>query len=199
MAQQIFKFEERHDYLPENFLVSASNQAAFDAACNFTDSYYALNIYGQKASGKTFLAHIAINKHPNKRIYVIEDLSANFSQPELLQTLNKAQESKEFVLITSNQPAASLQFTLPDLASRLKAIPSVGISAPDEQLLYMMFARLFAARQIKISDDVISYLCSRVERSFEQMHSVVNKIDNLSLAQKRSITLPLIKNVFNAA
>lgn len=193
MAQRIFKFEERHDYLPENFLVSASNRAAYESAKNFTTNFYALNIYGQKYCGKTFLANIAITSQPDKKIYVIEDLDANANPNLLLQKLNSAKENNEFVLITSINPVAQLNFTLPDLKSRLLAIPAVGVEQPDEQLIYMMLARLFAARQIKISDDVINYLCGRVERNFEQLQILVSKIDTLALEQNRSITLPLIK------
>jgi chromosomal replication initiation ATPase DnaA len=59
----------------------------------------------------------------------------------------------------------------------------------------MMFARLFAAKQLKVSDDVIAYLAARSSRNFEEMNDIVQKIDRLSLQEKRNITINLIKKI----
>ncbi len=65
-------------------------------------------------------------------------------------------------------------------------------------LFYLLFARYFAARQLKVSDEVINYLASRVERSFTAALKIVDAIDKLSLEQKRNITIPLVKSILGA-
>ena len=195
MSQQVFKFEERHDYLPENFLISASNSAAYDAARSFTENNYALNIYGATSSGKTHLAHIAYDAAKEKTLHIVEDLDESSDEKDLFHLLNYAREHGKFVLITSLVPAGELKFKLPDLTSRLAAINTVGIEQPDDNLVYMLFARLFAAKQIKVSDDAINYLAARSPRNFSEMRKIAEEIDRLSLAAKKNVSINLIKQV----
>lgn len=190
MSQSVFKFEEIHDYSPENFLVSPSNSEAFEYIKNFPWSSYALSIYGPKGSGKTHLANMLRGK-----VTIIEDIDATASQQDLLHNLNMIKEAGNYALITSTEPLKNLGFTLPDLVSRLSAIHSVQIAAPDAELFYMLFARYFTARQLKVSDDIINYIASRTERSFAAAQEVVARIDKLSLEQKRNITIPLVKQI----
>lgn len=199
MKQHIFKFEERHDYLPENFLISSSNRAAYDAAENFTKNSYALNIHGPESSGKTYLAHIAALSAAGKKLHIIDELDAQTSEMEVFHLLNFAKENNEYVLITSQKPLAEMEIKLPDLRSRLNAIPSVGIEQPDDRLVYMLFARLFAAKQLKVSDDVISYLASRSPRNFAELNDIVHDIDRLSLVEKRNISISLIRKLLGNA
>ena len=195
MTQQTFKFEERHDYLPENFLVSGSNSAAYDAARSFTNKYYALNIYGPASSGKTYLAHIACDAAKGKTIHVVEDADKEADEKDFFHLLNYAKEHGKFVLITSSIPVSKVAFKLPDLTSRLAAINSVGIDHPDDQLVYMLLARFFTAKQLKVSDDVLNYIAARSPRNFTEMKDIVEKIDNLALAAKKNITISLAKQV----
>lgn len=190
MSQSIFSFEQRHDYSPENFLVSTANREAFDAVTGDWPAY-ALSIHGPKGSGKTYLANIA----RNSGIEVIEDVTSANNQVELFHKLNETKERGAHVLLTSEQPLKSIGFILPDLTSRLSAINSIHIDTPDNQLFYLLFARYFAARQLKIGDDVINFLATRVERSFTAALQIVDQLDKLSLEQKRNITIPLVKTI----
>ena len=178
-----------------NFLTSGSNFAAYEAAKSFTAKSYALNIYGPVSSGKTYLAHIAHDAAANKILHIVEDIDASSNEQQLLHLLNSAKEHGEFIFITSAAPLAALGFKLPDLTSRLAAINSVGIEEPDDQLIYMLFARLFAARQLKVSDEVINYLAARSPRNFEAVKDIVAKIDRLALASKKNISINLIKQI----
>jgi chromosomal replication initiation ATPase DnaA len=194
MAQTSFTFEPNHDYSPENFLVAASNQTAYDLVKAYPWDYAGLNIYGPKASGKTYLANI-LNEVSHGEAVIIEDVTAQHNETELFHSLNLAKDQNKKILITSLVPLAQIGFKLPDLVSRVSALNAVEITTPDNQLFYVLFARLFSARQLKVSDDVINYLVTRVERSFKAAHDAVEKIDKLSLDQKRNITIPLVRNV----
>jgi chromosomal replication initiation ATPase DnaA len=195
MIQQVFRFEERHDYLPENFLISSSNSTAYDAARTFTERNYALNIYGPESSGKTYLAHIAYGAAKGKTVHIVENIDETADEKDLFHLLNYAKEHGKFVLITSFIPVAEISFKLPDLSSRLAAINSIGIEEPDDGLIYMLFARLFAAKQLKVSDEVINYLAARSPRNFKAVKDLVSKVDSMSLASKKNITINLIKQI----
>lgn len=193
MTQSVFEFEPNNDYSPQNFLVSSSNKDAFEIISNKSWNSYAANIFGPAASGKTYLANILLSKNPDAKI--IDDLDSGANEELLLHTLNSCKEEGVKLLITSEQAVAKLDFSLADLTSRLKAVETIEIKEPDQELLYMVLARQFDARQLKVSDDVLNYITTRIERSFEAANNAVEKIDKLSLQEKRNITIPLVKNV----
>ena len=191
MAQSVFKFEEFPDYSPENFVVASSNSEAFNYIKNFPWKSYALSIYGPQGSGKTYLAHLAASYG----VKIIEDIDEKTDQLELLKLLNSTKESGSYLLITSQIPMKNIGFILPDLTSRLAAIDSIEIKTPDTDLLYLLFARYFAAKQLKVSAEVLNFLSTRIERSFSVATKVVDEIDKLSLEEKRNITIPLVKKL----
>ena len=59
----------------------------------------------------------------------------------------------------------------------------------------MLLARQFSAKQLTIGDDVLNFLAVRLERNFEAVFETVEKIDKLSMQEKRNITIPLVKNI----
>ena len=48
-------------------------------------------------------------------------------------------------------------------------------------------------RQINVSPEIIKYTVSNMQRSFSYAKKLVEEIDNISLAQKRAITIPIVK------
>lgn len=190
MKQAIFKFEEFHDYSPENFLVSESNRDAFEFITSSNWSSYGLNIYGSKSCGKSYLCEIAKSQFGDN-ILIIDDF-ANGGE-ELFHKIENAKNNGLKVLITSQTPLAEIKIEPADLKSRLVSFPSIEIQKPDEHLLYMLLARLFAAKQISVSDEVLNFLSMRINNSFARAFEIANSIDKLSLEQKRNITIPLVK------
>jgi len=192
--QQVFVFEPEHNYAGENFLVAPSNKLAFDAAIGFPWNGYALSICGEAGCGKTHIAQIA-KSLADKELTIIDNAEENFGEVALLQLLNTIKENQQYVILTSRKPVTEWKFTLPDLTSRLAAIPSIAIESPNEELFYMLLARQFSARQINVDDAVLNFLTARLEHNFTSLIAAVEKIDRLSLQEKRSITIPLVKNV----
>ena len=190
MIQAVFKFEDRHDYSLDNFFVADNNREAYDYITQENWPNYAVNIYGPEGSGKTFLSKFA-----DDNVTTIEDITNDYDEEKLFHLLNSVKENSGRILLTSEQPLSEINFKLADLKSRLAAILSIKIDRPDNEFFYHLLMRYFAAKQVKVSDDVISYLITRLERSFEAARDVVNKIDRLSLEQKRNITVPLVKQI----
>ena len=100
-------------------------------------------------------------------------------------------EEEAFLLITARAAPASWSVALPDLASRLRAIPTVALSAPDDALLRAVLVKLFADRQLAVDESLVSYLATRIERSFAAARAAVEALDREALRLKRPVTRAL--------
>jgi len=85
---------------------------------------------------------------------------------------------------------------LPDLVSRLRALPVVTVSAPDDALLRAVMVKLFADRQLSVDESLIAYLATRIERSFAAAREAVAQLDREALRQKRGVTRALAAEMF---
>jgi chromosomal replication initiation ATPase DnaA len=92
------------------------------------------------------------------------------------------------MLLTSRKAPGEISIGLPDLRSRLRALPIVRIEAPDEGLLKAVLVKLFADRQLQVEPHVVAFLALHMERSMEAASRVVAATDHLSLAMRRKVT-----------
>lgn len=128
---------------------------------------------------------------------VIEDLGeGEFDEASLFHVLNLAREEEAFVLLTARQPLASWNTALRDLTSRLRAVPVVALDPPDDTLLRSIIVKLCADRQLAVDEAVVSYLVSRIERSFAAARSAVALLDREALRQKRPVNRALAADLF---
>lgn len=79
--------------------------------------------------------------------------------------------------------------------SRLLAVPHATILPPDEEALQIFLHKYFSERQLKITEDVVAYMVSRIERSFAAARTAANHMEKQSLIEKREITIPFAKKV----
>jgi chromosomal replication initiation ATPase DnaA len=107
--------------------------------------------------------------------------------------LNTIQQYQGWVVLTSTKPIETLDITLPDLRSRLMALPQVTISQPDDGLMTALFWKLFSDRQLMPDQAIIRFLVTHGERSFSAAHALVEKIDHRALSSRRNITLPFVR------
>jgi chromosomal replication initiation ATPase DnaA len=123
---------------------------------------------------------------------VVEDLrSAEFDERALFHLLNLAREDAASVLITARAPAASLEIELRDLRSRLRAIPTVTLLPPDDQLFRSLIIKFCADRQMSVDETVVSFLVTRIERSFVAARQAVEHLDSEALRLGRPVTRAL--------
>jgi chromosomal replication initiation ATPase DnaA len=131
---------------------------------------------------------------------VIEDLGAGeFDEASLFHVLNLAREERAFILLTARMSPANWDVGLRDLASRLRAVPVVALTAPDDTLLRSVIVKLCAHRQLTVDEAVVGYLTSRIERSFGAARSAVERLDREALRQKRPVNRALAADLFRDA
>jgi chromosomal replication initiation ATPase DnaA len=176
-----------------------------------------LVLHGPAGSGKTHLARIwaaraaavalPADADPGAvaaqgaRALLIEDapgwIAARGAAGEraLLHLHNLAQQQGGTMLLTARAPASRWGVALPDLSSRLNALPSVALGAPDDAMLAAVLGKLFADRQLPPDAEVLRYVVARVERRFEVLARIVDTLDRAALAAKRPVTLPFARAV----
>jgi len=73
------------------------------------------------------------------------------------------------------------------------------VAAPDDALLAALLVKLFADRQLAVSDDVVLFLLRQMERSFEAARCLVAELDAAALRDHRGVTIPLARSVLGLA
>ena len=199
----------------DDFLISPSNQAAadmIDAWPNWPHSSVA--VVGPPRAGKTHLANVWRLKSgasrldacalreadvaavPASRAVLVEDLHAGIADERaLFHLLNLVREHKLSMLLTSRAPPGELSADLPDLRSRLRALPVVVLAAPDETLLKAVLVKHFTDRQLVVEPHIIGYIALRMERSMEAAATIVAQIDTAAMASHRKVTRALAAEI----
>jgi chromosomal replication initiation ATPase DnaA len=123
---------------------------------------------------------------------VLEDVCAEgLNERALFHLLNLAREEAAFLLLTARTAPTSWKVAIRDLASRLRVIPTVILAAPDDALLGALVVKLLADRQITVDQSVVTYVLNRIERSFAAARSIVERLDQEALRQRRPVTRAL--------
>lgn len=117
------------------------------------------------------------------------------AEESLFHLYNHAKAVGGFVLMAARTPPGQWSFAVADLASRLRSCPAVAIGQPDDALLAGVMLKLFSDRQLRVPPDVIDYIVPRLERSFDAVANLVERLDTLSLAQRRGVTVPMARQV----
>jgi len=213
-------FPHRPSFSGDDFLVAPANQAAIDWIDKWPEwPHHALAVSGPRGSGKTHLSHVFMSRsnavpvelNPTDPIdirSVIRDHSAlvidnansvagTAAEEHLFHLLNVIREENRTALLLSDTPPARWSVNLPDLQSRLNAIPHVAITAPDDALIAALVVKLFHDRQLRVDSAIVDYLLTRTDRSFEAIRVIVARIDEAALREHRNITIPLIRQVLD--
>jgi chromosomal replication initiation ATPase DnaA len=123
---------------------------------------------------------------------VVEDLRpAEVDERALFHLMNLAREDEAYVLITARVPPAAFQIELRDLRSRLRAVPVVPLSPPDDLLFRALIVKFCADRQLAVDEAVVSYLATRIERSYAAARQAVELLDSEALRLGRPVTRAL--------
>ena len=202
----------------EDFLPGTSNAASLRLIEAWPDwPGRMLLLVGPEGSGKSHLASIwadasgarlvAAHALQEGRVpatlgtgaVVVEDIApGRFDERALLHLLNLARETGCFALFTVRSAPSGWTLAIADLASRLRALPSVAVNAPDDHLLRAVLVKLFADRQIAVDEPLIGYLVSRIERSFAAARDVVSQLDTEALRRKRPLTKNLAAEILRS-
>ncbi|HEY4986502.1 MAG TPA: chromosomal replication initiator DnaA [Bradyrhizobium sp.] len=153
-------------------------------------------IWAEEAGARSTTAHtLAPNTVPvalATGALVLEDLKAgDFDERAVFHLLNLAREEGAYVLLTARMLPSAMEVDLRDLRSRLRALPSVPVLPPDDQLFRALIVKYCADRQLAIDESVVGYLVTRIERSYAAARRAVELLDSEALRQGRPVTRAL--------
>lgn len=205
-------------YSPENFFVSDANAQAHEWIRRWPEwPAHALVLTGPKGAGKTHLAHLwrarsqgefheakTLQGDPlellgPQRAAAVENIEHLADEKTLFHLLNAAREEKGFLLLTSALAPGEWKFALPDLRSRLLALPAAAMGAPDDALLSALLTKQFADRQLSPPKELIAWLAPRMERSFESAASLVERLDSLAMREQKPLSIALARRLLEPA
>lgn len=215
--QQVLNLPTKTTYEAADFFVSASNQLAFQWVQSWPEwPHHCLILYGPKGCGKTHLAYlwmqrsgatiIPYDKLKSKNLdelcqshktLVIEDIPQDFEDTLLFHLYNAVQQANGSLLITTDIPPQSWSIELPDLRSRIKACMWSEIHPADDVLLNAVIHKILADEQITVPEQVISYMLSHLDRSFEAISEAVRKVNRYAFSKRRKITLSLVREALS--
>ena len=202
----------------EDYIITDSNNFAFDLIVKMVKGEINFGlISGPPYSGKTHLSKILIKNARNYKIlyfdrdyqnmlnrfedsdfFILENINNvkhdKFEQ-KLFHIINLAKENNKKLLMTSRKPISEIDLNLEDLKSRLNSILEAKIKEPDDQLMELLLIKIFNDKQLKINPNIIDFLVSRLERSYESINLFIEKIDKFSLEKGKKITIPLINDL----
>lgn len=179
----------------DNFIVTRANATAV-AQLDRPGSWpvRAALLIGPRKSGRSLLGRIFAAKSGATLI----DDGEMHGEAQLFHRWNVAQEERRPLLIIAQAPPPIWHVSLPDLASRLGATPQFVIGEPDDELILLLLEKLLAQRGLIVSSEVISYVASRIERSYVAILRAVDALDSAALSQRKGVTVPLARSILGA-
>lgn len=213
--QLAFALDHAESFAREDFLSGPSNAVALALIESWPDwPAHAAVLVGPEGSGKSHLAAIWAAEAGARFLsgraladanlpaalatgtLVVEDLAPGaFDERALFHLINLAREEGAYLLLTTSTPPAGWPVTIRDLGSRLKALPVVVLSAPDDVLLRAVLVKLFADRQLAADEQLVGYLAARIERSFAAARAVVARLDQEAMQRQRPLTRALAAEI----
>lgn len=192
----------------ESFVESACNADALAALDRWPAwDTPTLLMLGPVGSGKTHLAHVFAARSGARFLtpadlargarpavgaetaLIVEDADrARTDEVTLFHLLNTVREHAIPLLMTARTWPRAWPVALPDLKSRLTALPAVELHEPDDALLKTVLVKLFADRQLVPDPTVIAFLSRRMERSVAAAADIVEALDREALVEKRAVT-----------
>jgi chromosomal replication initiation ATPase DnaA len=213
--QLALALDHAESYAREDFVAGPGNEAALRLIESWPDwPANTIALIGPEGSGKTHLATLwaaaagarviagralGVAELPHALAtgaLVIEDAAAARDERALFHLLNLAREEDASLLLTARTAPAAWPVAIPDLASRLRAVPVATLHAPDDAMLRAVIVKVAADRQLALDEAVVRYVAHRIERSFAAARAAVITLDNEALRQGRPVTRALAAELF---
>lgn len=157
-------------------------------------------LVGPEGSGKSHLAaiwaeragaesaHSAEPLPPDIGPVLFEDADRTPADERLFHLINRAGQPGGALLLTARTPPSTWPTEVPDLRSRLNAIHVLDIAPPDEAGLLGLLRDAFRRRGVLPSEELLTFLSRRVERSALGARSIAERLDELALATGRPVS-----------
>ena len=207
---------------PNRDLMAYLKQQLLKRASGHLDAFTGILVYGDPGSGKSHLdaalvewvaecrgealrlnslkdlKRVSVLVERNQ-VYLLDDLEAflgdALTERELLTFIERLKQHKAGLVMFARRSVNGLGVRLADLRSRLQAMESFELCALDENEKRLVLSRRARQRGILLSEEVLNWLFTHTGRELGTLFDLLERIDVLSLAEKRRVTIPLIKSM----
>ena len=208
MEQKYFNYNLKAHLSINDYFIGDSNKDSYNHLIN-NDLSKNFFLNGPNKSGKTHLGLIWKNKYRAtsydnnlsqildiKSNVLVDNFFKNTNEEDMFHIINHCNLNNLNILIISSVSLFDYEFELKDLSSRLKTFINIKINLPDDQLLMNLMIKLFNDKQIIIKNpEIFNYIIKRVDRSYEKVFILIDKIDKLLFEKNKQLTIPLIKKL----
>jgi DnaA-homolog protein len=145
-------------------------------------------LWGEAGTGRSHLLRAAARENP--RLVLADDVEAldPAAQQELFAAIIRGQP----VLAAGLRPPAQLGLR-EDLRTRLASGLVYQLKPPGDEEKAFYLRGEAARRSLRLSDEVVAYLLTRLPRDLASLNAVLEALDRYSLQTKRPVTLPLVR------
>lgn len=201
-----FRMGERS---PDTLVLAEANR---DAAKLLTDWRAwpggALALVGPPGSGKSHIAlawalensarNVPVSAAPDEAAgifrdaqgrLVIDDADRAADEAMLWRILDLARSQGGGVLLVSAKTPATWTVSLPDLKSRLAALPVARLGEPDDALMEVVLRRICREQFILLSDDAVKYVVLRLPRTFAAAREWAASLDQSLVRGAKPVSL----------
>lgn len=118
-------------------------------------------------------------------------------EERLFQLFNALHARGAHICLAADRNPAALPLALADLRSRLQLSVVFEVQTLDETGRLAVLKQRAHQRGIELKEEVAAYIMARSPRGMLDLLAVLDRLDELSLAEKRRVTIPFIRSIFN--
>jgi DnaA family protein len=222
-GQRAFRFAYGERFRLEQLEVYSGNERAFAAVLAVArgESPRVVLIHGPAGVGKTHLLRGLLEARPGLCAYVdlrgetpveegvaeidgkgvllldhLEALSAAERRYAwVLERFNRFLHAGKGIVGAARRGVSGLEGIDEHLASRLRSGLEVAVHPPDDGVRERILLRWAEERSVSLAPRVVRYILGRVPRGIRQLRELLAELDHRSLAQRRKLSIPLVKEI----
>lgn len=132
-------------------------------------------------------------------IICIDDIDLVVNQPDWQQALfylyNQLRDGGKKLIVAGHCSPRELSIELQDLKSRLQWGAVLYLEPLDDEQKILALKQKAKTLGMDVSDEVLNFILSRVRRNNSALYQVLSLLDQESMAAKRKLTIPFVKQV----